>query len=45
VRKTYSPEFRDEAARLSGLIGARYYLHETRQRKLSDHADGTTPLF
>jgi hypothetical protein len=30
---------------LTGLIGARDYRHETRQRKLSDHADGTPPLF
>ena len=30
---------------LTGLTGARDYRHETRQRKLSDHADGTPPLF
>jgi hypothetical protein len=45
--KTYSAEFRDlgVAQALTGLIGARGYLHESRQSKLSDHADGTTPLF
>jgi hypothetical protein len=45
--QTYSAEFRDlgVAQALTGLIGARGYLHESRQRKLSDHADGTAPLF